>query len=322
MFKATQKTLRSLILFFVVFFTGFFSAVIWFWFGIHLEKEHTTRLAFWLPHDFSTGAQNPSTLLAQFQDLPVTDLYFHVGPIQPDGSLASDLHFQASTFTTLPSTDYAWLGQIRSTIDLDSPTVRAKIVDSATWLIDQGFEGIHLDIEPVREDDTAFLTLLQELKTALPTTPLSVAMDEWQPDQLTQWVANYFDVAIESYWSTEQVQSVLPFIDQLVVMTYDTGFKDPDLYSWWVEQQTVALSNRVGSDVELFIGIPCYDEGAHFDPKAENLNSALLGYERGVENLRTQTEAVTGLAVYPYWKMDTAEWTSLKDTFQTQESQS
>lgn len=316
MFKATQKTLRSLILFFVVCFTLFFLAVTWFWFGIHVQKEHTTRLAFWLPHDFSTGTQNPSTLITQLQGLPVTDLYFHVGPIQPDGSLASDLQFQAATFAALPSTDYAWIGQIRSEIDLEDSDVRRKIVDSAQWLVDQGFEGIHVDIEPVREDDTAFLVLLEELKLALPNTPLSVAMDEWQPDQLTQWVANYFDVAIESYWSTQQVENVLPYIDQLVVMTYDTGFKDPDMYSWWVEQQTVALSNRVGSEVELFIGIPCYSEGAHFDPSAENIDSAWIGYQRGIENLRTESEVVAGVAVYAYWEMDTAEWTSLKNHFE------
>lgn len=316
MFKATQKTLRSLIFFFVVCFTLFFLAVTWFWFGLHVQKEHSTRLAFWLPHDFSTGVQDPSTLITQLQGLPVTDLYFHVGPIQSDGSLASDLQFQAETFSALPSTDYAWIGQIRSEINLENPDVRSKIVDSAGWLIEQGFEGIHVDIEPVREDDTAFLILLEELKLALPNTPLSIAMDEWQPDQLTQWVANYFDVAIESYWSTQQVKNVLPYIDQLVVMTYDTGFKDPDLYSWWVEQQTVALSNRVGSEVELFVGIPCYSEGAHFDPKAENIDSAWLGYQRGIDNLRTQDEVVAGIAVYAYWEMDTAEWTSLRNHFE------
>lgn len=316
MFKATQKTLRSLILFFVLLFTAFCMMVIWFWFGLHLENEQANGLAFWLPHDFSTGAKLPSELLQKFEGLPVTDLYFHVGPIAEDGSLAKDLRIDANAFKSLPSTDYAWIGQIRAKIDLDNPTVRAAIVDSAKWLIAQGFEGIHVDIEPIREDDTAFLSLLQELKTALPTVPLSVAMDEWQPDQITQWVAGMFDVAIESYWSTEQVRSVLPYIDQLVVMTYDTGFKDPDFYSWWVEQQTVALSNRLAPDVQLLIGIPCYSEGAHFDPKAENLSSALLGYERGIQNLRTNAEAVTGLAVYPFWEMDEGEWTTLKTFFQ------
>ncbi len=316
MFKATQKTLRSLILFFVLFFTAFFMTVVWFWFGIHFENKQTSGLAFWLPHDFSTGAKLPSELLQKFEGLPVTDLYFHVGPIAEDGSLAKDLRIDANAFKSLPSTDYAWIGQIRAKIDLDNPSVRAAIVDSAKWLIAQGFEGIHVDIEPIREDDTAFISLLQELKTALPAVPLSVAMDEWQPDQITEWVAGFFDVAIESYWSTQQVRSVLPYIDQLVVMTYDTGFKDPDFYSWWVEQQTVALSNRVGPDVQLLIGIPCYSEGAHFDPKAENLSSALLGYERGLQNLRTNSEAVTGLAVYPFWEMDEGEWTTLKTFFQ------
>ncbi len=320
MFKATQKTLRSLILFFACVFVFSFLAIVWFWFGLHVEKEHEPRLAFWLPHSFSNGVQSPASLTAQFEGLPVTDLYFHVGPFEPDGSVASDLVIDGAALALLPSTDYAWVGQIRSKIDLDDPAVRAQIVDSCQWLLEQGFEGLHFDIEPIREDDTAFLLLLQELQVALPDAPVSVAMDEWQPHGISQWVASYFDVSIESYWSTEQVENILPYVDQLVVMTYDTGFRDPRLFSWWVEQQTLALSKRVGPDVELFIGVPCYNEGARFDPLAENIASSLLGYERGVQNLRTKTANVSGLAIYPYWEMDETEWTQLRTFFQNHET--
>lgn len=316
MFKATQKTLRFLIFFFGFFSTLCFLIIALFWFGIHIQKEHETRLAFWLPHDFSTGVQSTQTLINQLQDLPVTDLYFHVGPIQEDGGLPKDLKLDADTFAALSSTDYAWIGQIRRKIDLENSDVRAKIVDSAKELIAQGFEGLHIDIEPIREDDSAFIILLQELELALPKTPISVAMDEWQPDALTQQIAQHFEVSIESYWSTEQIEKVLPYVDQLVVMTYDTGFHDPKLYSWWVEQQTLALSNRVSPTVELFIGIPCYTSGTHFDPNAENLSSAFTGYEQGVNNLLSNSSRISGLAIYPYWEMDDTEWTTLKNYFQ------
>ncbi|QQR54459.1 glycoside hydrolase family 18 protein [Candidatus Peregrinibacteria bacterium] len=320
MFKTTQKTLRLLILLFVLFFSIFSFMVIWFWFGIHVEKDHEPALAFWLPHEFSTGQQNSQTLLEKFQGLPVTDLYFHVGPIEPDGTLAKDLSLSAEDLAALPSTNYAWIGQIRSKVPLENAAVRQKIIDSCQWLLMQGFDGIHLDIEPVREDDSDFLLLLQEMRSALPTASISIAMDEWQPHGFTQLLAKHFEVPMESYWSTEQVESVLPYVDQLVVMTYDTGFRDPDLYSWWVEQQTLALSKRVGSDTELFIGIPCYNRGTRFDPLAENVQSSLKGYLRGVQNLRTQTEHVTGLAVYPYWEMDETEWTSLHQFFSPHET--
>ena len=322
MFKATQKTLRSLILFFAAAFVFFFLAVGWFWFGLHIEKGHRPSLAFWLQHDFATGAATIQSLTNQLEGLPVTDLYFHVGPIDVDGTLADDLALDTLGLKSLDATTYAWIGQIRSEVDLEDPAVRAQIVASCQWMLTQGFDGIHVDIEPVREDDMAFMELLEEMDRAFPNAPISVAMDEWQPHLLSQMVAEHFEVSIESYWSTEQVESVLPYVDQLVVMTYDTGFRDPRLFSWWVEQQTLALAKRVGPDVELFIGVPCYTDGSRFHPEAENIVSSLNGYERGVENVRTKAENVTGLAVYAYWEMDEDEWTQLRTYFKNHETDS
>ncbi len=315
MFKQVQKLARSLIVLTVSLFTVSCLLLAWYVYGIHsTSRTVEPSLAFWMDHAWSTASAPSFTdLETQIATYPIDELYFHVGPLSEDGQLATDLSISPEKLAALEATNYAWIGQVRSSIDLDSPTVRANIVASSQWVLTQGFDGIHLDIEPVHSDDTAFVQLLQELRAALPTTKISVAMDEWQPLFLSNWVAQTFNVPIQSYWSTQQVQTVTPYIDELVVMTYDTGFHDPELYEWWVEQQTIALSQIVPATVTVRVGIPTYAKGASFDPAAENLTTGLAGFTRGVQNVRSNLSRLTGLAIYPYWEMDTADWQTLEN---------
>ncbi|MFT7184325.1 MAG: hypothetical protein ACI9QC_000664 [Oceanicoccus sp.] len=314
MFKWAQRIARILIVSVTVTFLTFAIITAWYVFGFHSSSRLTPpEVAFWMQHSWVTAEhENFVDLAHELDALPASSLYFHVGPINEDGTLADDLEIKPANFNTLPSTNYAWLGQIRSKIELSDPEVRATIISSAEWLLDQGFDGIHLDIEPIRPDDTDFPLLVQEMNAALPGTPISVAMDEWQPDLITQMVANWYDVSIVSYWSSEQVVALMPYVDEFVVMTYDTGFHDPAFFSWWVEQQTIALSKLMDDDTKLLIALPVYSEGSNFDPEAENIETGLVGYTRGLTNLRSNSDSIDGIALYPYWEMDEAEWQVLK----------
>ncbi len=318
LFQKLQRFARLMIVLSVSGFTLIFLAVTWFVFGLHNDSRvHALRTAFWMEHAWMNGAKSQedrSNLLQHVDDQSLTDLYFHVGPISESGQAADDLKIDKVLLRELKNKgvkSYAWLGQIRQSIDLESPAVRQSIVDSSLYLVEQGFEGLHVDIEPVPADDTAFLNLISELKAALPGTALSVAMDEWQPHGLSQWVARWGGVDITSYWSTQQFQEVAAIVDQMVVMTYDTHFKDPALYTWWVEQQTLALSQRLPEGKELFIGLPTYEEGQALDPRAENLRTGLEGVRRGLSNLRSRPAKITGVAVYSYWETQADEWSIL-----------
>ena len=307
MFRLLQRFIRVLIVVILGGFTLLFLAIAWFIFGVHsTNKLVDSNLAFWMEHDWSTGTQNNFFDLSQkIEDYGITDLYFHVGPIAEDGSLATDLNVFTAGLETLSTTNYAWLGQLRSKIDLDDPEIRSAIVSSAEWILTKGFDGIHLDIEPVRHDDDAFPALVQELRRAIPDTKISVAMDEWQPHLLSLLLGT------QSYWTSKQVKTISEFADQMVVMTYDTGFHDPRLYTWWVEQETIALSRLVPEGTEVFIGIPSYEEGESIDPNTENIETGITGFYRGVQNLRSKIENLTGIAIYAYWEMDSDEWTLL-----------
>lgn len=313
MFVRTQKIVRLLITAVTMFFTTGFLLIAYFFFGFHSGAEmDKPRLAFWMEHAWSSDARDMALLEQRVKDLNISDLYFHVGPLAEDGSLADDLHY-ISEFKNLGTANYAWIGQLRSEIDLDNQDVRSRIVESSKWIVSQGFDGIHLNIEPVRHDDTAYFELLKELRAALPDAKISIATDEWQPHFISLFIADILDTKIQSYWQAEQIKTAAEYVDQIVVMTYDTGFKDPDLYAWWVEQQTISLSSILPEGKELFIGIPSYDEGSNIDPKAENIETGLKGFKKGVQNYRSDADKITGLAIYPYWTMDDSEWEALKN---------
>ncbi|MBU0981895.1 hypothetical protein KKC94_04360 [Patescibacteria group bacterium] len=315
MFSQIQKITRALIVLTFSCFTIFFLAVAWFGFGVHKENfPQEPSVALWMEHSWSRGTEKDFYALRErIQDLPVTDLYFHVGPLGPNGELADDLQIFVPGLEALPTVNYAWIGQLHSEIDLQNPLVRQGIINSASWILTKGFDGIHIDIEPVYNKDDGFFLLLEEMRSALPSAKISVAMDEWQPHLMSQLVGWLFKKDIKSYWSTAQVRRASAFADQLTVMTYDTRFHDPALYTWWVEQQVVALSKIVPEDTELFIGIPAYEDGQGIDPQAENVQTGLAGLTRGLSNVRSKPQNVTGVAIYSYWEMDDSEWSLIEN---------
>ena len=306
MFRLIQCLLRTLIVAILGGFTLLFLAIAYYVFGVHSDSRLVEpNLAFWMEHEWSTGTTKDFYYLAEkVEEHGITDLYFHVGPIDGNGNLANDLNIFTAGLDSLNTTNYAWIGQIRSQIKLNKPEVREQIIASSEWVLSKGFDGIHIDIEPVHHDDTDFITLLTELRTALnetyPDIKISVAMDEWQPHIPSILLGLLYDVNVESYWTSSQVKEVSQYADQMVVMTYDTNFHDPSLYSWWVEQQTIRLSNLVPENTELFIGIPSYEEGSSLDPDAENIKTGITGFYRGATNYRSNLDRITGIAIYSY----------------------
>ena len=113
------------------------AVLFWYLFGVHIQsREVPDRLAFWMEHSWSTGlssGQNGdyATLAQQASTYGITDLFFHVGPIEEDGSLADDLAIFTPGLEAIGTTNYAWVGQVRSQIDLSSQTVRQKIIESS-----------------------------------------------------------------------------------------------------------------------------------------------------------------------------------------------
>ena len=168
--------------------------------GVALRLEYTgdpsgagagrDRNAVWLGHAWVDGERDGTDLDALARRLRgsgTRDLYVHTGPLEFDGRLDAGLHPGARDMirrmhTALPGVRVqAWLGQVLSHdgsegLHLDDPATRDRIRDSAAQVLAAGFDGVHLDLEPMYSGDR-ILTLLKLVHrlTAARDVPLSVA---------------------------------------------------------------------------------------------------------------------------------------------------
>src|SRR6266545_3159481 len=148
----------------------------------------------------------------------ISDVFFHVGPLDPDGSIPPGRYAHARALLAAMDRlapgvrSQAYVGQVTSQgggpLDLTRQAVRDRIVGTARTLLDLGFKGIHYDIE-------------------LPA--------DWLVGRHFAWQAKH-------------------------------------------------VTELVGDQVTVFIGVPTYAQGQPF-PWAENLRSAIRGTRRGLDRL-------------------------------------
>ena len=202
----------------------------------------------------------------------------------------------------------AWIGLPLGYIDLSDPAVRKKIVQFCADIVrTTGVDGIHLDPEPISTEDKNVLFLLDELRDALgPGPTLSVATRRiWPILPEKQW-----PFVGQLAWRASYYREIARRVDQIAVMTYDSAMPYSLVYCQWVRFQVIEVSQAVdGTGVQVFFGIPTSEERTwtHW-PWAENMRSGLKGLIDGLNDDKTRSAVVTGVAIYPYWETDDAEW--------------
>jgi len=135
---------------------------------------------------------------------------------------------------------------------------------------------------------------------------LSVALAEFIPSSFIWWTSNVADY--KNYNTEKNYLNVARYADQIVDMVYDTGIDRDYVYRWLVKEQVIRVGDLLGGDVEFLIGVPAYEKGDGHNPEVENIENALFGVLNGLNDIRSDEGAFTGIAVYPEWEMDDAEW--------------
>ncbi len=138
-----------------------------------------------------------------------------------------------------------WVGGLRvgyrrqreGTIALADLVQRQRIVAECRGLIDEGFDGVHLNVEPVPDSNVDFLALLRALRTAVDPGILSVSAIRPGPVALP-FAPNFF-------WTPAYYGRVASVADQIVVMAYDTALPTAPAYrrylAWSAETVSEAL---------------------------------------------------------------------------------
>jgi hypothetical protein len=205
-----------------------------------------------------------------------------------------------------------WVGGLRvgyrrtrpGSIDLADLGQRQRIVAECRGLRDEGFDGIHLNVEPVDDGNVEFLSLLRALRTAVGAEGL-LSLSAIKPGPVPIPLAPNF------FWSGDYYTRVAAVADQVVVMAYDTALPTAALYrryvSWAASSVTAALvASR--SRARLLIGIPTYDEtGIMHRAGVETPENALLGVVAGLRGLGGGG-TFEGVALYAEWTTDESEW--------------
>ncbi|MGW1074115.1 hypothetical protein [Streptomyces sp. NPDC002537] len=291
------------------------------------------RDAVWLGHAWVDGRKGDADLAELGRRIAGTglrDLYVHAGPLEHDGTLPASAYPRAkwlvdAVHRELPGVRVqAWLGDklVRGGegtdgLRLDSAPARAAVVESSRQVLRAGFEGVHLDVEPVRSDDRSFLTLLDALHPAVRSGGgvLSVAAQQIDPLPSMHRAARL--MGSPKWWTQKYFGQVARRTDQIAVMSYDTALPVESLYGGYVARQTALALQVTPPGVDLLMGLPFFhtdDLGhhGHAETAAAAVRGARLGLTR--ENGARQR---FGLALYVDFAATEEDWRAYRNGWGT-----
>lgn len=283
--------------------------------------------AIWLGHAWVDGRKTPADITALAEQLAGTgirDLYVHAGPLEHDGSLPlatvspKARWFADAVHQAMPKLRVqAWLGDVvlpqkNPGMDLDDPAVRDRVTTSSAQVLDQGFDGIHFDLEPLQSGSKGFLALLDQVHamTKARGVPLSVAAAQLNPRPGMNGVL----VALtgqSKWWSKQYFGEVARRVEQIAVMSYDTAMPLESLYGGFVAQQTQMALAATPAGTDLLMGLPAYyEDNASHRGSAETVAAAVRGARLGLGDSPRQN---FGLALYVDFAATPEHWAAYRD---------
>lgn len=296
--------------------------------GPHFNKNQN---AVWLEHVWSGSPQSPAeygALATLLRSEGIAFVFAHVGPLDSAGtipirlapnaaSLATALHARVPGLKIL-----AWIGQLEAasgapaseTVNLANSSVRAAIVNTAASFVrNDGFDGVHFDIEPIQNNNPHYLDLLIETRAGLPAGALiSVSAQKWAP---SAHVANLLYRAGRGgqWWTSYYYAAVAAHVDQMAILTYDSGMPTARAYEIFVQQEAkhiLAAVRTASHPPEVLIGVPTYaGDDAWFHDSAENMTTALTGVIASL-NSDGETQPFVGVAIYRLAVTTPADWSA------------
>ncbi|MEV7774239.1 hypothetical protein [Kitasatospora sp. NPDC086791] len=290
------------------------------------EARTRGRDAVWLGHAWVDGRKTEAdveALARQLSGTGVRDLYVHTGPLEHDGSLPPAVHPRARWFTdtahrALPGVRLqGWLGDEvkpeRDALDLEDAPTRERVAASVGQVLDQGFDGVHIDMEPIHPGSAGWPALLDRVRpvTAARGAKLSVAAPQIDPVPGLH-TAGILLTGHGKWWDQAYFAETARRVDQIAVMTYDTSMPTEPLYGGYVAQQTELALRATPADVDLLIGLPFYwdDKWGHWGD-AETVEAAVRGVRLGLgrEDLRRPN---FGVALYVDFASTPENWAAYR----------
>jgi hypothetical protein len=279
------------------------------------------RNAVWLEHRWLERQHPPEQMEALFLRLRrrgVVYLYPHLIPFDEAGNLPRHDREQLRAFLAVARRAapelrlLPWVGGLRAgyrrqrkgALELSDLNQRQRIVAEVRGLMDEGFDGVHLNVEPIDDGNVEFLAMLRALRPALGNGRL-LSVAATRPAPLGLPPARNFA------WSPDYYARVARLVDQLAIMSYDTALPTPTSYRRYLEWSTSSVAGALsasGSEARVLMGVPTYDSwGFMHRAGVETPENALLGIVAGLRGLGAGG-TFEGVAIYADWTTEEADW--------------
>jgi hypothetical protein len=277
--------------------------------------------AMWLGHAWVDGRRTQADvddLANRVRTAGIRDLYVHSGPLTSDGTLDPALRPRAKWFVgavhqAVPGVRVqAWLGTIVGPLDPEDPVSRARMVASAGQVLDDGFDGVHYDLEPMPDGTPGYLALLAATHSVTKARGALLSVATHQIETLpglhvpVGWV-----LGKAHFWSTGYLAEIAGNVDQVAIMAYDSGMPFETAYTGYIRDQTRMALDAVPESVTVLIGIPAYhtDEPGH--TAAETVAASLRGVRLALGD--QPPKRPFGVAYYVDFDATPADWTAYLD---------
>jgi hypothetical protein len=277
----------------------------------------------WLEHRWLERGHSETAMEELFRRLRARGIlyvYPHLIPFDAQGNLPPHDREQMRAFLAAArrvSPEFRvlpWVGGLRAgyrrqragTLQLADLNQRQRIVAEVRGLVDEGFDGVHLNVEPVDDGNVELLALLRALRTAVGAGHLlSIAATRPAPLGLPR--------APNFAWSPEYYARVAALADQVVIMAYDTAIPTSALYRryvQWAASSVAGALDESGSKARVLMGIPTYDTyGFMHRAGVETPENALVGIVAGLRGLGARG-TFEGVALYAEWTTDEDDWSA------------
>lgn len=289
------------------------------------------RNAAWLEHRWLERPhpeEEMEELLRKLRERGIAYAYPHVIPFDAAGRLPPHDREQMRAFLAAARRAapdlrvLPWIGGLRKgwkrqrpgTVELADLAQRQLMVAEARGLVDEGFDGVHVNIEPIDDGNDEFLALLRALRTAVgPGRVLSVAAIRPAPVGLPR--------APNFAWSPGYYARVAATVDQLVIMAYDTAIPTPALYRRYVRWATRSVAGALdasGAEARVLMGVPTYEDwGLMHRRGVETPRNALVGVVAGLRGLGAGG-TFEGVALYAEWTTGEEDWAAYERYWRNQ----
>lgn len=279
------------------------------------------RNAVWLEHRWLERRHDDrevEELLAGLKARGVAYVYPHLIPFDREGKLPPHDREEMRRFLQVarrvaPQMKVLpWVGGLRvgykrmrpGTVELSDLAQRQRIVAECRGLVDEGFHGIHLNVEPVDSGNDEFLALLRSLRTAVGESN-TLSLSAIRPGPLRIPVAPNF------FWTRDYYTRVGEVADQVVIMAYDTALPTPALYRRYLTYASSTVTRTLDAShgrARVLVGVPTYEaSGIMHRGDVETPENALVGIVAGLRGLGTGG-TFEGVALYAEWTTDEKEW--------------